>query len=313
MTQFKPVAACTKNIFPTPFYTAATSTPLYEILAIKFKAMNKHITLTFSVILSLFALTSCSYQGMMDKLIPKKEAKMAEDYLNKLREKDFEYIKSKLSDELKPQVTDAALVQLADYFRGGELISKEIIGSQVHVFNGAWQGNFSFEYQFSDGWNIANAAFRKIGNKYEVIGLNVYKTKMSQKEYHAFKLHNKSLLHYLILVLAIVVPIFICISIFFCIRTPIPKRKWLWILFIFLGISQIQVNWTTGQYAIHLLSVHLFGASAITAGPHAPWVISASIPIGALLFWIKRKRYIKLSNRDNNSFNYVGADSAPQD
>lgn len=274
--------------------------------------MKKFITLTLSVILGISALSSCTYQDMMDKLVPKEEAKMAEDYLTKLRERDFEYVKSKLSNELKPQVTDLLLVQLAEYFRGGELISTELIGSQVHVFNGVWQGNFTYEYHFSEGWNLANAAFRKVGDEYEIIGLNVYQTEMAQKEFHAFTLSNKSLLHFLVLVMAIFVPLFILVSTYFCVRTPIPKRKWLWVIFILLGVSAIQINWTTGQYAIQLLSAHLFGASAVAAGPHAPWVISASIPLGAILFWIRRKRYIQLSNEANKSFNPDGADNAPQ-
>ena len=278
----------------------------------KEETMKKFITLSAGVIFSLFVLTSCTYQDMMDKIVPKEEAKMAEDYLTKLREKDFEYIKSKLSDELKPQVTDELLIQLADYFRGGELISTEIIGSQVNVFNGVWQGNFSFEYHFSEGWNLANAAFRKVGDKYEVIGLNVYQTEMSQKEFNAFSLSNKTIQHYLVLLMAIVVPVFIIVSTYFCVRTPIPKRKWLWVIFILLGVSAIKINWTTGQYAIQLISVNLFGASAVAAGPYAPWVISASLPLGAILFWVRRKRFIQLSKKANNTFNHDGADNAPQ-
>ncbi len=255
----------------------------------------KKIILSFSVIFSFFVLASCSYQDMMDKFVPKEEAKMAEDYLTKLREKDFDYIKSKLSDELKPQITDALLVQMAEYFRGGELISTKIIGSQVHIFNGVWQGNFTFEYHFSDGWNLANTAFRKVGEKYEVIGINVYQTEMSQTELHAFSLSNKSILHYIILFLAIAVPLFIVVSLYYCIRTPVPKRKWLWLIFILLGVGAIQINWTTGQYAIHLLSVNLLGSAAVAASPYAAWIISASFPLGALLFWLKRKRFIQLS------------------
>lgn len=247
----------------------------------------------------------------MEKFIPKQEAKMAEDYLTKLREKDFEYIKSKLSDELKSQVTDALLVDLAEYFRAGDLISTEIIGSQVNIFNGVWQGNFTFEYHFSNGWNIANAAFRKIDDKYEVIGLNVYQTKMSQKEFHAFSLSNKSILHYIILALAIIVPLFIAVSTYFCVRTPIPKRKWLWVIFVLLGVSAIKINWTTGQYAIQLLSVHLFGAAATAISPHAAWVISASLPLGAIIFWVKRKRFIELNKVANNSLSSDDANDMP--
>ncbi len=269
--------------------------------------MKKYVVLMFGAIISFIVLVSCSHQDMMDKIVPKEEAKMAEDYLAKLRARDFEYVKSQLSDELKPQVTDDLLVQMAEYFRGGELISTEIIGSQVHVFNGVWQGNFTIEYCFLGGWNLASVAFRKVDDKYVVIGLNVYQTKMSQKEFNAFNLSNKSLLHYLVLALAIFVPLFIFVSTYFCVRTPMPKRKWLWVIFILLGVSAIQINWTTGQYSIQLLSIHLFGASAVAASSHAPLIISASIPLGAILFWIKRKRYIQSREEADNSFNPDGA------
>lgn len=259
--------------------------------------------------ISLFVLTSCTSQDVMDKFIPKEEAKMAEDYLTKLRQRDFEYIKSKLSSEIESQATDEVLVQMADYFRGGELISTEIIGSRVHVHNGVWQGNFTFEYHFSEGWNLANAAFRKVYDRYEVIGLNVYRAEMSQKEFNAFKLSDKSLLHYLILITAICVPLFILVSTYYCIQTPIPKRKWLWIIFILSGIGAIQINWTTGQYAITLLSIYFLGGAATAAGPHAPWVVSASMPLGALLFWIKRKDYMHIDKGADNSLSPDNTDT----
>ncbi len=249
----------------------------------------------------VLGLTSCTYQDMMDKLIPEEESKWAEEYLEKLRERDFEYVKDKLSDEIRSQVTDELLVKMADYFRSGELVSTEIIGSQVHVFNGVWQGNFSFEYHFSNGWNLGNAVLRKIDGKYEVIGINVYQTEMSQKEIHAFNLSNKSILHYIILVLAVLVPIFIIVSTVVCIRTPIPKRKWLWVVFVLLGVSAIQINWTTGQYAIQLVNVNLLGSAAASISPHAAWVISASIPLGAIMFWFKRKKFLELSIEANDT------------
>ena len=255
--------------------------------------MNKLISY-FCIIISLSIITSCSYDEMMDKLIPKEEAKFAEDYLTKLRAKDFKYIKSQMSKETLAQANDVLLEKMSNYFRKGELLSTEIIGSQVNVFNDKWRGNFSFEYHFSDGWNLANAAFQKTEDKYEVIGLNVYQTNMSQKEFHAFTLKNKSILQYLILLLAIIVPVFIIVTTYYCARTPIPKRKWLWVIFVLLGIFSVQLNWTTGAIGIQPLSASLFGASAVAAGTHAPWIISTSFPLGAIIFWFKRKRFIEL-------------------
>ncbi len=91
----------------------------------------------------------------MNKLVPKEEVQFAEEYLNKLRAKEFDYIKSQMSTEALAQANDTLLLEMSNYFSKGELLSTEIIGSQVNVFNGQWQGNFSFEYHFTDGWNLA--------------------------------------------------------------------------------------------------------------------------------------------------------------
>ncbi len=255
----------------------------------------KKITSIIYIIVCLTVLTSCSYDDTMDKLVPKEDAKFAEEYLDKLRTKDFDYIKSQMSTETLAQANDELLIEMSNHFRKGELLSTEIIGSQVNVFNGQWQGNFSFEYHFTDGWNLANTAFKKVDGKIKVIGLNVYQTEMSQKEINAFTLQNKSIAQYLILLLAVIIPAFIIVSTYFCARTPIPKRKWLWVIFILLGVCAVQVNWTTGQIGIQPLSAHLLGVSAIASGPYSPWVISASFPLGALIFWFKRKKFIELS------------------
>jgi len=263
----------------------------------------KIIAIVVSAFFMTILLSSCTYDDMMNKFIPKEEAKLAEDLLTELRSKNIEYIKSKLSHEIKQQATDELLLELAGYFRSGELLSTTIIGSQTHTMNGVWQGNFSFEYQFTNGWNLANAAFRKVNNTYEIIGLNVYKTEKSQKEIHAFTLSKKEFKHYLILAIAILVPLFILVTVVYCIKTPIPKRKWLWVLFVLVGIFSVQLNWTTGQINIQPLSVNLLGGAIMAASPYSAWIISTSFPLGAVIFWFKRRRFVELEKEASKSLN----------
>lgn len=250
------------------------------------KNITKILTLT---ILFLF-VASCSYEGISEKLIPKEESDFAREYLSKVRAKDYEYVKSKLGPEIKPQLDNDLIDQMAEYFRPGEPISVQIIGSQVNVFNGQWQGNFTFEYEFETGWNIANTALRKVDGDYEVTGVNVYQTEDSQGNINAFTLSSKNLLQYFVLFLAIAVPVFIIVTLVVCVRTPMQKKKWLWVIFILLGVGAIQVNWTNGAYALQVLSVQILGASAFSGGPAAPWIISVSIPFGALIFWSRRRK-----------------------
>lgn len=91
------------------------------------------------------------------------------------------------------------------------------------------------------------------------------------------------------LFLAILVPLFTLYALILCIRTKIEKKKWLWVIFVLAGIASFSVDWTTGQWRIVPLSFQLLGAGA-SAPPYGPWVISVSLPLGAIIFLLKRKR-----------------------
>jgi hypothetical protein len=72
------------------------------------------------------------------------------------------------------------------------------------------------------------------------------------------------------------------------VRTKMPGRKWPWVLFVALGFGQLAVNWTTGEWALNLLSVQVFSASA-TAAPYGPWILAVSLPVGAIVFLLRRR------------------------
>ena len=72
-----------------------------------------------------------------------------------------------------------------------------------------------------------------------------------------------------------------------CIRTRNVKRKWLWILFILVGFGAVQANWTTGEIGFKLLNIQLFSAGAV-AQSYSPWIITAALPLGAIIFLFKR-------------------------
>jgi hypothetical protein len=83
--------------------------------------------------------------------------------------------------------------------------------------------------------------------------------------------------------------IFTLVVLVVCIRTKMKRRKWLWILFILFGFGKLSVNWATGQWGVMVLAAQLFSASG-TAAYLGPWIVSVSLPVGAVLFLIKRRR-----------------------
>ena len=242
-----------------------------------------------SVVALALMLFGCDYSNSRGSLVPSAEAEVAKEILVRLRAGDFEYIQERLHAGVRNDVSDDKLRELAGYFPSGEPMSTTLIGSQVHLMNSVWHGNFTFEYEFQDGWALANAILQRSDNELRVLGVGVYQTEASQKEINRFTLAQKSLIHYVVFTLAVVVPLFILVTLVVCIRTPIQRKKWLWAVFVLLGVGSLNLNWTTGEYAVQLMSFNLFGATAMASGPYGPWVLSIGIPLGAIVFWVRRE------------------------
>ncbi|MCC5879701.1 MAG: hypothetical protein JJU03_07390 [Idiomarina sp.] len=236
-------------------------------------------------------LASCT--DISDRLIPKVESDFAKEYLSRLMAEDYEYVRGYFSPQLVPMVSDTQLTQIAGFFHSGEVLSVELIGSEVHVNGDQWQGNFTFEYEFESGWNLASVALERVAESYQVIGFHVYQTEGSQGAVNAFTLADKSPLHFLMLVMAIGVVLFVLVTFIIFIKTPMPRKKWLWGIFILLGFSALRLNWTSGELVFQLLNLTLFGAAIQSPGPAAPWILSVSFPLGAVLFWLKRRKLLR--------------------
>ncbi len=75
-----------------------------------------------------------------------------------------------------------------------------------------------------------------------------------------------------------------------CIRTPMARRKWLWIVFIVAGLGKFTINWTTGETALAPISIQALGTGMFRGSSYAPWLLSVSFPLGAFVFLALRSR-----------------------
>lgn len=236
----------------------------------------------------LVFLVACSNDDLMSLLESGEEVGFAEDYLESLRLKDLPYLKENAHEDLREIVSDKKLNEIAGYFPAGDPLNTHLIGSMVRVTNGEWSAGYTFEYQFSEGWAVAVVNLKKEGEGLWVTAFSVEQTPDSQEALNAFSLQGKPISHYVILGFAALISIFILVTAIVCVRTPLPRRKWLWLLFILFGFGKISLNWTTGVFAVHPLFFLLFGSSISSMGPNAPWIIATTVPLGAMWFWIER-------------------------
>lgn len=233
----------------------------------------------------LLLLGGCSYDETLNKVLPKEESAYAQERLEDLRHKRFDVVRAALSPDVVTPDIEARLAQAASFFPAGDPIRIKPIGANIHRSGDRWQANLTYQYYFEDAWAAANILLGRVGsNKVVVQGIRITRLPQPLEEMYAFTVAGKSILHYVFLTLAIAIPLFVLYVLVLCIRAPIGKRKWLWILFVLVGVVAFRLDWTTGATEIQLLHALLFGAGVHRASPYASWVFTLSIPLGAMLF-----------------------------
>ena len=241
-------------------------------------------------ILTFVALLGCSQEDLLQKFSSPEDQATAKSYIDRLRAGNFEEIEGSLDPSIRtPNIRDT-LTKMAALMPNQEPISIKLVGAQTFQTSDAKTVNTTFEYNFGDKWLLANVAIRDRQGTKTVVGFNVNPMTQSLESQNRFTLTGKSTVQYAVLVAAIAAVLITLFSLIDCVRTKLPRRKWLWVLFILVGFGKVAVNWTTGEWGIAPLSVQLFSASAV-APLYGPWVIAVSLPLGAIAFlFYKRSR-----------------------
>lgn len=235
------------------------------------------------------------WKGTYHSVFPTEKTETSIKYMEDFRAHDFDAIKSSLTDQAKPFLTDEALIKLYQYMPQGDFVSRQLIGFNEFVHEGITDYTTTFEYQFPDKWVVSSVALQDISGRTQVNGISVYQYTKSLEEINQFSLADKPIQNYVVLATAVLLPIFIFCSLFVLAKTPIRRRKWLWYIFVAAGFGGFSVNWTTGQWRFVPINFQFFGAGAFTPSPYAPWLLTISLPVGAIVFLIMRKRLIARS------------------
>jgi hypothetical protein len=246
-------------------------------------------------ILVLIILSGCNQngEGLLRQFTPPEDEASATNYISLLRQGGFEHIQKDMDSSMTNAETHDMLVKMAALIPAQEPISVKIIGAQQFNSDEIYKINLSFEYQFPTNWILINVALQRKAGITTIWGFHVRLIPDSLEHLNGFKLTGKNVFQYAIFGLAILIPIFILCALLLCILTKNVKRKWLWIIFILFGFGRITMNWTTGHWQFGLLYFQLFGAGAF-APLYGAWLITVSIPLGAIIFLLKRKQLTAL-------------------
>ncbi|MHC4619822.1 MAG: hypothetical protein ACYTEQ_18905 [Planctomycetota bacterium] len=253
---------------------------------------GKKSLVLFGVLACLVFLAGCDYRSLFRKSVPEEVDRFAREYIDALRRSDLAQAEKLLDPQFADPNLRSRLEGIVELLSRQEPVSVECVGWRVLETPEKKRSNLTYQLTYKEAWLLVTVVVDEISGKLQVYGVNVKPLAKSLEEIHAFKLAGKSFAHYVVLLSAIVIPVFVIWTVVLCVRTKV-DRKWLWIIFILIGIGKLSLNWTTGRIDIHPVSFLIPGATVFRGGPYSAWVVSISFPLWAFLFLWKRRKISK--------------------
>jgi hypothetical protein len=228
-------------------------------------------------------LVGCNQAALMKKWTPPETESIARSYVELLRQGQFDRIERDLDASIKDSNVRDTFAKMAAIFPDGNPESVKVVGA--HIFRGPEYSttDITLEYQFPNKWLLVSVATRRKGEVSSVIGFHVNPMPDSLENLNKFTLVGKSAAQYLILTAAVCSLLFSFYVLVLCVRTKNVKTKWLWMLFILVGVGRLAVNWTTGEFTFALFAIQI---PCVAAGQalYGPWTVAIYLPLGAILF-----------------------------
>jgi hypothetical protein len=238
--------------------------------------------------LMLVLLAARSQADLPDSISSPENEAVVKTYVDHLRAGHYEEIERALDPSVRDANTREALEKMAGLVPSGEPASVKVVGDHTFVTPEAKTVSTTLEYEFGEKWLLASVTVRERSGARTIVGFNVIPMQQSLEALHRFTLSGKSALHYAVLVASLAAVSLSIYALIACARAAGLPRKWAWVLFILVGFGTLALNWTTGEWRVELFRVQLLSA-AFTRPLYGPWTLQVSLPLGAILFLLRRK------------------------
>jgi hypothetical protein len=236
----------------------------------------------------------CNEASLMKKFTPPEDESIDRGYIDLLRQGKFDQIEHDLDPSLVDSNIRITLTNMAAIFPAEIPESVKVVGAVTSRGPQSSTVNITFEYQFPSKRLLVNVATRKVGDVHTIVDFHVTPMADSLENLNKFTLVGKSGNQYLTLTCAVGCLLFTFYVFVLCVRAKNVRRRWLWMLFVLVGVGKFAVNWTTDQWTFQLLAIHIPCFSA-TRPFYGPWTIEAYLPLGAILF-LNRRRKMNIAN-----------------
>jgi len=202
---------------------------------------------------------------------------------------DVEGLKAQSTQALRGQLTSAAIEELQTFTVAGPPKETKVLSWQTTRIAG---GEASYELfqqlEYEQSLVLLSTVMvRTSAGEWQINGIHLnLADPVHARAAGGFTLENKSPLHFGVLAAAILAPL-LCLGTF---GVALWRRRWGWMIGSLFGFGQLALNWSTGAWMFQVANVALLGAGFFKGpGPFDAWVLTVSLPIPAILFWILRR------------------------
>lgn len=240
---------------------------------------------TALVAMFLLVLASCSISNTIEKGLTAQERAIIRGAIEDISRGDSAALARRMPPELLAKIPAAELAM------NRAMPSPPL---EITILNANWsitgpnrKANAVYQVRGQSGWALVEARTLTIRGRTSLTGIFVRPAPSNAASLNRFTQTKPGLRHVLMLsamMAAVGVTIAALMRIW---RTELFNRRWLWTIGALNGVTMLGMNWTTGVLHFQPLSLQLFSASASKAPIYAPWVLSVSFPLVALvaLFW----------------------------
>jgi hypothetical protein len=214
-------------------------------------------------------------------------------------------VTARLDESQRTPDPENVLNLIAAQFPQRDPIDVHLVGYQVNVVkvvggSTTTTSNVTFESKYDSTYVVTTVVLRSVDDgERRVLGLHAQALPASLEVLNAFSLSHKGFVQYafLLAMIAVAVTTVTALVSWFR-RRQVTRRKWWWLLAILVGPFKLSINWMSGAVALQALTVQLFSLSAGRDGFVGPWILSLSIPAGAIAFLINARRAAQGSQQE---------------
>jgi hypothetical protein len=251
--------------------------------------MMRNWLVCFALALAVL-LAGCDQQTLIKKFVPQEESAVAQRYLEDVRTGRFSEILKRVAPQDRAEFAKV-FPALRAAVPHEQPKSVKVVGSRTSHRPDSVVYALTYEYEYSRVWLIEQIILQRDGRDLKVTGMHFTPLADSIEHINRFTLAGKGALHFGFLFAAVSILLFIVWTAVVCWRTRIPKRKWLWMIFVLLGFGSLTLNWTSGEVVYQLIAVVLLGVG-YRQEVYGPVLLQIGFPVGAILFWLRRGKWL---------------------